>query len=724
MPKPHKEQLRKYFLMVFIILASLVIGLIKSNFARATTIGETGGWLQSGSAQSTPSVLLPLILGEKSNNPAPTSSPARTPSATLPPPSTPLPGSASSWTQHAHDAQHSGYTDQVVEAPWRWKWSWNGPNSSAGVSANKTSLPREVQPVTGGGRVYVARGVDGVYALSELNGSELWSSNPGGAMNSTPAYDMASDTLYAASDDGRVYRLNASSGSVIDSFDTGSSISTPPALINDRVFVSSGNKVFAINKSSMQQIWSYDAGSPVQTAPAYSASKDRVVVGTADLYVHAIQNSDGTRAWRTKPTVHNAGDPSVEYTWGWPVIADVHGLVLMKLRLSWDTLWTFGTYPTTNQLIRQDLQSKPGDQSLFAIDLNNGTVPFISNFGNGGWGDGGVLPMGPQPVVKHFSDNSEVVYTVGRGGGSNAMYDARWDSVFVEMMLDNTTVPGYIAGDVRFIQYNHVVLTDEQPFVSMAGNYLLGGHWMSGYALKITDRSNGRGAWDIPNRIAAQDAPHIVESQAANANCSFSSNHYCSNYLTEDGDPRTYPPGFYIYYGSGTVYGSYWSRYSSWVVSDGLVLFRSNSGAIVALEAGNPQSPAQVSAQVNNSASISKPVNGEVIDNPGAADRPASGPLVIPYTEARDHVGETKSVQGIVQYTFNNGKSFYLGFKNPHQGAFATLIPVEYLGYFPDDPQNLYHLGDEVTITGKIVWYQGDPVIYVTDPSQIIVSGK
>ena len=44
---------------------------------------------------------------------------------------------------------------------------------------------------------------------------------------------------------------------------------------------------------------------------------------------------------------------------------------------------------------------------------------------------------------------------------------------------------------------------------------------------------------------------------------------------------------------------------------------------------------------------------------------------------------------------------------------------VGYLELFSDQPENLFHLEDEVKITGKIVWYQGDPVIYVTDPSQI-----
>lgn len=626
---------------------------------------------------------------------------------------------SSEWSQHAHDAQHTGYTDQVVETPWRWKWAWNGPNSTGGVISNKTSLPKNVQPITGGGLVYVARGVDGVFALNQSNGAVVWSQKPGGSINATPAYDGASNSLYVTSTNGYVYRLNAANGTIIDSFNTGSPISTAPALIESRLFVSSGSAVYAIDKLSMDQTWRYNAGSPVQTPPAYSASRNVVVVCTGDLYVHAIKNSDGTRFWRVKPTARSAGEAGVEFTWGWPVIADQSGLVLVKLRLPWDTLWTFGTYPTTNQAIRQNLQNYPKEQTLFALSLDNGSVPFISNIGNGGWGDGGYLPMGPQPVVKRFADNKEVVYTIGRGGGSNGIYDARWDSVFVEMMLNSNTVPGYAAGEIRFIYYNHIVLTDEQPFVSMSGDYLLAGHWMAGYALKITDRSNWRGAWDFSSRIAAIDAPHIVESQAENALCAFSSSHYCSNYLTQDEDTRTYPPGFYIYYNAGLVYESYWSGYSSWVVSNGLILFRSNSGAIIALEHGDPQTSSPMTVPDDPLAVEPELILGEVIDNPSAEDRPATGPQIIPYTEARSHIGEVKTVQGTVRYTFNNGKSFYLGFQDPHQGAFASLIPVKYLDRFPDKLENLFHLGDEVRITGKIVWYQGDPVIYVSDPTQI-----
>ncbi|MCC6747235.1 MAG: PQQ-binding-like beta-propeller repeat protein [Deltaproteobacteria bacterium] len=620
----------------------------------------------------------------------------------------PPPPVAGEWTQHAHDAQRTSFTSQEVAAPWRWKWSWNGPNASGGISSGKTGLPRNVQPVTGAGRVYVARGADGITALSEATGAELWSAKPGGSILSTPAYDGGS--LYVASDNGTLYRLNASSGQVTGQYAAGAALATPPALAGGRVFVSSGNKVHAVDAATMAVVWTYDAGSPVQTPPAYSPSKNRVVVATADLYVHAIANGStpvATRAWRVKPTTRAPGSP-VEYLWGWPVVAEGHGLVLIKLRLDWDTMWTWNPWPTTNAQIRTNLQGNPGQQALFALKLDDGSSPFICNVGHGGYGDGGYMPMGPQPVVKRFGDGSEVVYTVGRGSSTT---DARWDSVFVELLLDSTTVAGYGGGEVRFIQYNHNVLTDEQPNPVVSGSQLLGGHWMAGYALELTDRSAARGAFG--NRIASRDLPHITTSAS---NCGYSTGHYCAGGLIQDSDPRAYPAGFYIYYKAGQVYDAYNGDYATWVVSNSTVYFRSCDGAIVALQAGTPLVGPPPPGPVGVDS-----VPGGRIPNPGAKPRPARGPAVIPFTEAREHPGELKIVEGTVRYIFNNGKAVYFGFAYPHQGVFKAKVRRAAWPRFPGGPERLVRLGSRVRVHGRIAWYQGDPVIYLEGPRDLTV---
>ncbi len=179
------------------------------------------------------------------------------------------------------------------------------------------------------------------------------------------------------------------------------------------------------------------------------------------------------------------------------------------------------------------------------LRLDDGVVPYIALVGHGGYGDQDYLPMGLQPVVKRFPNGKEVVYTVVR---ATHVFDSRWDSHFGEMMLDDSTRPSLQGGDIRFIRYDHppgssnpFLLTDEQPNVSMACDYLFGGHREAGLALRILDRSNARGSFTNP--IPSEHLDTIATSQDSTA-CPFSPSHYCTSYLE---NTRPYNRGFYIY---------------------------------------------------------------------------------------------------------------------------------------------------------------------------------
>jgi outer membrane protein assembly factor BamB len=498
------------------------------------------------------------------------------------------------WSQHAHNAQRTSYTPQTVPYPWKWRWAWNGPNAGGGLGKVTTggSLPRNVQPVTGGGRVYVAAGVDGVFALSEATGQVLWQRSGIGDVRSTVGYDHSTQSVFAVSANGTLYKLHALDGTILGQFSTdqSSDLPLPPAILGDRVVFSMGNRVHAVTKTTLQPLWTYTVASTltVATPPAYSASRNLVIVATEpDLFVHAIRNSDGGQHWRRRP-VHssrNFDDPT-EFRYGWPVVADNAGYALVKARLDADTVWR--DWPQTNSGMRQFLTDNPGDQALFVLDLDDGSVPYIANVGHGGYGDGGYMPMGPQPVVKRLGNGKDVVYIVIR---AKHAYDPRWDSHFGEMMLDSTTVSGLGGGDVRFIAFDYppghpdpFLLTDEQPNVSMAGEYLFGAHWEAGFALRILDRSDARGSFT--NKITSQRLATMVTSQDNTGACAFSASHYCPSGLE---NTRNYDFGFYIYYNQGAVYDQYWSEYAIWVVSNDNLYFRSVDGAIVALTSGNPQ---------------------------------------------------------------------------------------------------------------------------------------
>lgn len=606
------------------------------------------------------------------------------------------------WSQHAHDAQHTGYTTQVVPPPWRLRWIWNGVDSAGRVAKVTTggSLPRGVQPVTGGGRVYVAAGVDGVFALSEVNGRTMWRRGNLGDVRSTVAYDAQTQSVFVVSSNGNLYRLDAKSGRVHGVFRTNqtSTLPLPPALFGSRVWFSMGNSVYCVNKLTLRQAWRYNTGSTVATPPAYSRTRDLVVVACNDLSVHGIDATTGTRRWRTVIPNYFPGD-AVSFRYGWPVIAEGAGVVLIKLRLPWSTLWV--NWPQTNAAIRQLLTDNPENQALYVLRLSNGVSPYIANVGHGGYGDTDYLPMGPQPVVKRFPNGKEVVYTIVR---ATHVYDSRWDSHFGEMMLDDTTVPGLQGGDIRFIDYdyppgasNPFLLTDEQPFVSMAGDYLFGGHWEAGFALRIVDRSNARGSFT--NKITSQRLDTIATSQD-NTTCPFTASHYCSSNLE---NTRPYDRGFYIYYGEGAVYDQYWSEYACHVISNGNIYFRSCDGAIIALTSGQP-----------NAAIRWRP---EVAHAPQPTPRKA--PLVIPHTHARDYAGCTTRIEGELRHIVNNGKHVLLGFHRPHQGFFKVLIPRAHWAQFGGTPDQRYRIGQRVRVHGEIVWYQGDPAVYAHTPDQI-----
>lgn len=624
----------------------------------------------------------------------------------------PRPAPEVEWTQHAYDAQRTSWSPVSVPHPWRWKWAWNGPNARGGIAKVTTggSLPRNVQPVTGAGLVFVAAGSDGVYALRQTDGRQVWRRGGLGDVRSTVAFDRDTSSVFAVSSNGRLYKLRASNGAVLAQHATGqsSNLPLPPLVLSDRVIFSMGDSMFAVDKNTLRLRWRYRAGATVAVPPAYSATRDSVIVATEpDLFVHAVRNRDGSRLWRVRP-VHESrafGDPT-EFRLGWPVVADRAGLVLVKVRLDWEVLWV--DWPQTNRAMRSFLLDNPGHQALFALRLDDGSVPFIVNVGHGGYGDSDYLPMGFQPVVRTLANGRQVAYGFIR---AKHAYDSRWDSHLGEMLLDSATVPGYQGGDVRFIRFdwppgssNPFLLTDEQPNLSMAGDQLLMGHWEAGLAAEITDRSDGRGSFSNP--IRTRRLSTVVTSQEGGG--AFSPSHYLASGLF---NTRDYDFGFYIYFGQGPVYDRYWSEYATWVVSQGTVYFRSCDGAIVALESGSPASGKPGPTNVGRVAGDDRP-------------RLPESPVVIPHSVARRFDGRLASVSGTLRYAINNGKHVLLAFSRPHQGTFKAIIRSEHWSKFPDLPDRLYRPGQPLTIFGRIEWYQGDPAIYVKDPAQVSPSSS
>jgi hypothetical protein len=663
-----------------------------------------------------------------------------------PPPSdggTPVPPVPGEWTQHAHDPQRSGYTPQMVPPPWRFRWQWFDRE----VANGEPGLPRNVQPVTGGGRVYIARGARGVIALRASDGSVAWENRAlEGSASATPAFHPATGTLLLTTTAGRLYQLDASTGGVVRSFSfeapdpriayvggaapsivsslQRAGISFAPLLVGDTVFVSARRSVIALSTGDLRPQWTYDAASEVHTPAAYSESARVIVVATSDLHVHAIEAASGTRRWRVRPYDVARPDPEVQYLFGWPVIAEQHGVVLMKIRLSWALALT--QWPTTITAMRGLVTSRPELQSLHALSLTDGSQPFRPLVGHGGYGDGDYMPMGPQPVVRR-DGATEVVYTVIRGDDT---YDFRWDSRFGEMVLDDRTVTGLRAGDVRWIYFDPAgqnamwprpfLLTDEQPYVSMAGDVLFGAHWAAGHALRIGDRGPSRGSFAAP--ITSTSLPAVVESTMS---CPASRSQYCAMGASLDGDGRVYgPSAFYLRHSAGAFYDRHWSEYATWIVSNDAVYFRSCSGTLLALESGDPTSVRGASDEGReDEASASTPSTREASTPVLSATSAHSGDervsLVVSPREARAYVGRHVTLDGVVSYVIDNGKALYFAFQRPHQGMPVVIVPRAAWTRFAGGPRSIARRGERLRVRGALRWYQGDPAMDLLDPTQL-----
>jgi len=548
-----------------------------------------------------------------------------------------------------------------------------------------------------------------------------------------------------------LYKLNATNGNTSKSFTASGTFNTAPLLVGNRLYASNGSNLLSINTDSMSQVWSYSAGSTLVTSPAYSPNRNLLVVNAQDLNVHAVNVADGTLKWKVKPTNNSYTAGKIEFNNGWPVVAEQHGIVFVRYRLPWET-WTDVIFPTTNIQIKSLLQGRPGDQALFAINLDSGLpawtvaakTPSWSDatsyippaVGNGGSGDGGSLSMGPMPVVSVTSDGKEVVYIIWRNaltcggcttpGSCNGQWcDGREDATMGEMVLDSQTVSGYQAGDVRFVKYQDIQ-TDEMMNLTVSGKTIFHSHWLINAAETITERTSSKGD-KFTNPITTQHAPYVIWRQCSCSSgtpgctteclypgcsspptcwssCQFNTQtHYCSNELYSYGDQRSYPPGFYEYMNDDNG-GS--DPYT--IVSSDQVLVKANDGALMVFENGSPT--ADIGSQLAQNQNRSSVLGESVGDLP-----------VIDYSNASGYINQYVTAVGTIKSAVNYlPKAIYLGFTNPHDGALLVRIFNKDLSKFNYDSMTL--LGKKVRVAGKVTlyWPEGkDPEIIVTDPQQI-----
>ena len=210
--------------------------------------------------------------------------------------------------QFRGDAAHSGvYLSPKVPALDRIKWKF------------KTGAKVLSSPAVGGGTVFVGSADHFVYALSAADGSVKWRYKTAGAVNSSPA--VAAGTVFVASLDGNVYALDAADGKLRWKFKTGGErrftapgihgamprtelmadpfdvFLSSPAVVGETVYIGSGDHhVYAIDAQSGAMRWTFETGDVVHASPAIAAGV--LYIGSWDRNLYALDAATGAPIWK------------------------------------------------------------------------------------------------------------------------------------------------------------------------------------------------------------------------------------------------------------------------------------------------------------------------------------------------------------------------------------------------------------------------------------------
>ncbi|NQU20817.1 MAG: PQQ-binding-like beta-propeller repeat protein [Candidatus Nealsonbacteria bacterium] len=185
---------------------------------------------------------------------------------------------ATDWPTCRGDAGRSGYTADALPAELSLRWTVRSRHAPRPAwSGRDTRMPfdRAYRPVIAGEKLFFGSSADGkVYALDAATGTELWTFFTGGPVRFAPV--VWKDRVFAASDDGYLYCLSADRGHLLWKCRGGPS--DEMLLGNDR----------------MISRWPARGGPVVADDVVYFAAG---IWPSEGIYVYAIDAADGRVLW-------------------------------------------------------------------------------------------------------------------------------------------------------------------------------------------------------------------------------------------------------------------------------------------------------------------------------------------------------------------------------------------------------------------------------------------
>lgn len=271
------------------------------------------------------------------------------------------------WGEFRFDDSHSGYNPyENVLKP--------GNVSRLELDWTRGMGFIEASPTVVGGIVYQGSGDNKLYALDATTGTLVWTFQTSSDVQSSAAVEAGVVYVGGSSDwpHGNVYAIDASTGALLWTYQSPKSIESSVVVADGIVYAGSHDgHVYALDASTGTLVWSYRTGDEVFSTPAVAGGV--VYLGSTDHHVYAFDAALGTLLWTFEAGSSIYSSPAVA---GGMVYIGSSDAKLYALNATTGALvWS---YPT-NQFVYSSpavadgvVYVGSGDHNVYALDAATG----------------------------------------------------------------------------------------------------------------------------------------------------------------------------------------------------------------------------------------------------------------------------------------------------------------------------------------------------------------
>ena len=131
-----------------------------------------------------------------------------------------------------------------------------------------------------------------------------------------------------------------------------------------------------------------------------------------------------------------------------------------------------------------------------------------------------------------------------------------------------------------------------------------------------------------------------------------------------------------------------------------------------------PRSPFPEADEIIVQATSLEQLTESATDEPGATAQEEGDVPVVPWDEAKGHVGKKITAEGLIVRTNNIGHITFLNFVEEWRGTFTVVLFEEAYPDLPGPPQDIFR-NKTIRATGVVTLHKGAPQIEVRDARQI-----